>query len=170
MREARESCQPTLHMMSFDVGKELPEDALLGDSGDIPGLVLTGERSLDFIQKEVHTQLAHLSARERDIILGVLAGFEPTVFETRGMPRMAPRRRYDMDIPQRPGSQLVASRPYSVAPHLKAELWRQIESLVKAGIIRESNTFYSSPALFAPKKDGKLQLCIDYRKQSGTRF
>jgi len=117
MREARESWQPTLHMMGFDVGKELPEDALHGDSGDIPGLVPTGERSFDFIQKEVHTQLAHLSARERDIILGVLAGFEPTVFETREMPRMTPRRRYDMDIPQRPGSR--AKRPYSVAPILR---------------------------------------------------
>ena len=64
--------------MGFDVGTELPEDALLGDSGDIPGLVLTGERSFDFIQKErkgAYTQLAHLSAWERDIILGVLAGF-----------------------------------------------------------------------------------------------
>jgi len=56
MWEARESWQPTLHMMGFDVGNELPEDALLGDSGDIPGLVPTGERSFDFIQKEVHTQ------------------------------------------------------------------------------------------------------------------
>ena len=92
MRESRESWQPTLHTMGFDVGKELPEDALLGDISDIPGLVLTGERSFDFIQKEVHTQLAHLLARERDIILGVLAGFEPTVFETREMPRVAPRR------------------------------------------------------------------------------
>jgi len=54
MREARESWQPTLHMVGFDVGKEMPEDARLGDSGDIPGLVLTGERSFDFIQKEVH--------------------------------------------------------------------------------------------------------------------
>ena len=79
-------------MMGFDVGKELPEDALLGDSGDIPSLVPTGERSFDFIQKEVHTELAHLPARERDTILGVLAGFEPTVFETREMPKMAPRR------------------------------------------------------------------------------
>ena len=86
--------------MGFDVGKELPEDALLGDSGDVPGLVSTGERSFDFIRKEVHTQLAHLPARERDIILGVLAVFEPTVFETREMPRMAPCRQYDMDIPQ----------------------------------------------------------------------
>ena len=153
-------------MMGFDVGKELPEDALVGDSGDILGLVPTGERSFDFIQKEVHTQLAHLLARQRDIILGVLAGYEPTVFETREMPRMAPRRRYDMDIPQRPGSQLVASRPYSVAPHLKAELWRQIESLLKVGIIRKSHSFYSSPVLFAPKTDGKLRLCIDYH---GTR-
>jgi len=79
-------------MMGFDVGKELPEDVLLGDSSDIPGLVPTGELSFDFIQKEVHTQLSHLLARERDIILGVLAGFEPTVFETREMPRMATRR------------------------------------------------------------------------------
>jgi len=92
MREARESWQPTLHMMGFDVGKELQEDALLGDSGDVPGLVPTGERSFDFMQKEVHTQLAHLPARERDTILGVLADFEPTVFETREMPRTSPRR------------------------------------------------------------------------------
>jgi len=79
-------------MMGFDVGKELPEDAPLGDISDIPGLVPTGERSFDFIQNEMHTQLAHLLARERDTILGVLAGFEPTVFETREMPRMASRR------------------------------------------------------------------------------
>ena len=51
-----------------------------------------------------------------------------------------------------------------MATHLKAELWRQIGSLLKAGIIRESHTFYSSPVLFAPKKDGKLRLCIDYRR------
>jgi len=163
MREVRESWHPTLLMMGFDVEKELPEDALLGISGDIPGLVPTVERSFDFIQKEVHTQLAHLLARERDIILRVLAGFEPTVLEMREIPRMASRHQYDMDIPQRPGPRPVASRPYSVAPHPKAELWRQIESLLKAGIIRESHSFCSSPVLFAPKKDGKLRLCIDYR-------
>ena len=91
MRDSRESWQPTLDMMGFDVGKELPEDALLGDSGDISAFMPTGERYFDFIQKEVHTQLAHLSSRERNIISGVLTGFEPTVFETRKMPRMAPR-------------------------------------------------------------------------------
>jgi len=69
-----------------------------------------------------------------------------------------------MDIPERPGSRPVASRPYLVAPHLKAELWWQIESLLKAGIIRESHSFYSSPVLFSPKKDGKLRLRIDYRR------
>jgi len=51
MREARESWQPTLHMIGFGMGKELPEDALLGYNGYISGLVptLTGERSFDFI-------------------------------------------------------------------------------------------------------------------------
>ena len=49
--EARESWQPTLHMMGLDLGKELTEDALLGESSDIPGLVPTGERLLTSSRK-----------------------------------------------------------------------------------------------------------------------
>ena len=49
--EARESWQPTLHMMGLDVGKELTEDALLGESSDIPGLVPTGEHLLTSSRK-----------------------------------------------------------------------------------------------------------------------
>jgi len=44
------------------VGPELPEDALLGDKGNTPGLVPTGERSFDFI----YTISASTSTGERN--------------------------------------------------------------------------------------------------------
>jgi len=74
------------------------------------------------------------------------------------MPRMPPRRELDMDIMETLGARPVLGRPYPVSlQHLP-----QIAALLKAGIIRWSVSLYASPVLFAPKKDGKLRLCIDY--------
>jgi hypothetical protein len=51
-----------------------------------------------------------------------------------------------------------------VAPQHKAELNRQLDLLLEAGIIRKSYSPYASPCLFAPKADGSLRLCVDYRQ------
>ena len=94
----------------------------------------------------------------------LLRGYEDTVFETRTMPRMPPQRELDMDITETPGARPVSGRPFPVSPQHLPELERQIAALLKAGIIRRSVNLYASPVLFAPKKDGKLRLCIDYRR------
>ena len=62
------------------------------------------------------------------------------------------------------GARPQAGRPYPVAPHHLPELNRQIEVLERTEIIRCSKNLHGAPVLFAPKKDGKLRLCIDYRK------
>jgi len=107
----------------------------------------------------VHAQLGHLSFQKQEDILTLLRGYKDTVFETRTIPRMPP---LDMDITETPGARPVSGRPYPVSPQHLPELERQIAALLKAGIIRRSVSLYASPVLFAPKKEGKLRLCIDY--------
>jgi len=77
---------------------------------------------------------------------------------------MPPRRELDMDITETPGARPVSGYPYPVSPQHLPELERQITALLKAGIIQRSMSLYASPVLFAPKKDGKLRLCIDYHR------
>jgi len=164
-QEKKRSTLATVHRLG-DVGKELPEDAEILDflDADIPGLTTNPERSFDFVTSEVRTQLAHLPAQQVEDILTLLGGFENTVFETRTMPRMPPVRQLDMDIKETSDARPVAMRHYPVAPQHMPELERQIKTLLDAGIIRKSVSLYASPVLFAPKKDNKLHLCVDYRR------
>ena len=52
-----------------------------------------------------------------------------------------------------------------VSPHINGQLVRQhLEELVNKGVIRESQSNYSSPIVIVPKKTGEIRMCIDYRK------
>ena len=85
--------RPGIHMIG-NVAKELPEDTELENLVDmtIPGLVAPGERSFDFVEAGVREQLSHLSLQKQDAIVGILGGYELTVFETREMLRLTPHR------------------------------------------------------------------------------
>jgi len=154
-----------VHMIG-KVGKDLPEDVELKNlvDMDIPGLVVSGERSFEFVEAEVQEQLSHLSRLKQDTIVGILGTYKPTVFETREMPRLVPHCHWDLDITEMEGAHPQAGRPYPVSPQHLPELNRQIEVLERAGIICHSKSLYSTPVLFTPKKDGKLRLCIDYHE------
>ena len=57
----------------------------------------------------------------------------------------------------------VAKRPYTVA--LKHHDWvkAEIDKLLEAGVIRESDSSWSAPVVVVPKGDGGKRLCIDFR-------
>ncbi|KII65512.1 Transposon Ty3-I Gag-Pol polyprotein [Thelohanellus kitauei] len=56
-------------------------------------------------------------------------------------------------------------QPYRRLPiHKINELRVLIDTLIDNGIIRHSQSSWSSPIVLVPKKDGGVRLCIDYRK------
>ena len=54
--------------------------------------------------------------------------------------------------------------PRHVPAHYRSEVERQIDQMLKQGIITESSSPWMAPAVFVPKKSGKLRICIDYRQ------
>ena len=54
--------------------------------------------------------------------------------------------------------------PQSVPAHFHNEVERQIDHMLKQGVIEESSSSWMAPAVFIPKKFGGLRICIDYRE------
>ncbi|WCJ29454.1 Transposon Tf2-6 polyprotein [Euphorbia peplus] len=76
---------------------------------------------------------------------------------------LPPKRDVDHAIELYPGMKPPARAPYRMAPPELAELRRQLEELLQAGIIRPSKSPFGAPVLFQKKADGSLRLCVDYR-------
>eukprot|EP00961_Rhodomonas_salina_P244500 3304738-Rhodomonas_salina.1 len=76
--------------------------------------------------------------------------------------KLGQRRPEDLRINGGPGSTPVWKKVYRLSPPQISELKQQLTKMIKAGIIQPSNSPYSAPVLFAPKKDWGLRLCIDY--------
>ncbi|CAF1473310.1 unnamed protein product [Adineta ricciae] len=54
--------------------------------------------------------------------------------------------------------------PYRCAPVRRKIIEDNIDEMLNEGIIRPSNRTWASPIVLAPKKDGTLRFCVDYRK------
>ena len=62
----------------------------------------------------------------------------------------------------------IASVPYRVPDRLKQDVKKEIDVLVETGVATASHSPWASPIVPVVKKDGKIRLCIDYRKVNGV--
>ena len=58
----------------------------------------------------------------------------------------------------------IRSPPYSLPYAMKENLKKEIKDMLSLGIIRRSNSPFSSPIVIVQKKDGSDRICVDYRK------
>ncbi|XP_020245319.1 uncharacterized protein LOC109823445 [Asparagus officinalis] len=79
------------------------------------------------------------------------------------LPHLPPSRSIDQKIQLEDGTKPICIRPYRHAHFLKDEIEKQVEEMLKKGIIRPSNSPFSSPIVMVKKSDGSWRMCVDYR-------
>ena len=72
-------------------------------------------------------------------------------------------RAHDHRIMLKPDAQPVAVRPYRYPAAHKDELERQCAAMMEQGIVRRSDSPFSSPVLLVKKPNGSWRFCVDYR-------
>lgn len=72
-------------------------------------------------------------------------------------------RACDHAIPLISGATPVNVRAYRYPPSLKDEIEKQMQVMLKQGLIQASSSPFSSPVLLVRKKDGTWWFCVDYQ-------
>lgn len=67
-----------------------------------------------------------------------------------------------------PGVRPIYCAPYRAGPRTQAVEKDEIERMLKSDVIEPNNTNCAVSIVFAPKKDGKLRSCGDYRRLNGS--
>ena len=73
------------------------------------------------------------------------------------------RKGHEFKIELEDDTPLVHRPLYKLSPLELEEARKQIEYMLEHGFIRPLDSPYGALVLFAPKKDGGLRFCIDYR-------
>ncbi|XP_076933766.1 uncharacterized protein LOC143599774 [Bidens hawaiensis] len=77
--------------------------------------------------------------------------------------QLPPTSTQDHHIPASPMSDLVNVKPYRYPQYQNKIMTDLISNMLKDGIIKPSQSPYSSPVLLVRKKDGSWRFCVDYR-------
>ena len=132
------------------------------------GLVGSNSRQVDGLMmrldirrpKEEEDRLSYLNDQQREEIDAILDIFAQVFQEKKGLP---PIRAKSHCINLFQGQGPVNVRPYRYAHYQKDAIERQVKDLLDNGVIRHSNSAFSSPVILVRKKDQSWRMCVDYR-------
>ena len=108
---------------------------------------------------ELDVKLAHLTDLQKDKMKCLLNDYEGVVSNKPGCTDIVEHR-----IILRQDAKPVSMSPYRMSPASKEKLEEEVQNLLKDGLIEQSVSEWSSPAMVVPKPDGTIRCVIDYRK------
>ena len=104
--------------------------------------------------------LSHMHNRTlRDKLWAVLSKHVSMYTGTLGTVRATEHR-----IDLKPGTKPIHMHPYRAGPKAREFMEEQINTQLKTGVIEPAQSEWASPVVLAPKKDGTLRFCVDYRR------
>lgn len=80
--------------------------------------------------------------------------------DPKGLP---PKRSHEHVIHLLEGQGHVNVRPYRYSHRHKAEIEKQVQEMLQLGIVRPSQSAFSSPVILVKKKDESWRMCVDYQ-------
>lgn len=90
----------------------------------------------------------------------LLKKYNEVLAEPKGLP---PKQMQDHKIPLLPGQGPVCVKPNGYSHYQKSEIEKLVAEMLSSGVIRSSNSPYSSLVLLVKKHDGSWRMCFDYR-------
>ncbi len=109
---------------------------------------------------EVVNQMDHLDTKQKDDLLAILRKHQKMFDGSLGV---YPHKKFHIDI--EPDKQPVFSRPYSV-PRIHLQVFKkELDHLVKLGVlVHQNESEWASPTFIIPKKDGRVRWVSDLRQ------
>ena len=138
------------------------KDEDFGEIGAIDAeLMIQNDIKIPVSSRIDQTEIEHLNEDQRERLLKLLDKYSDIFSETPGFVN-----KIEHEIPLMEGFVPKRLKAYRVPENLKPEVRRQIEEMLKLGIIRPSNSPMASPLVCVLKgKDGKggLRLAVNYQ-------
>ncbi|KAL4562985.1 hypothetical protein LXL04_027016 [Taraxacum kok-saghyz] len=106
------------------------------------------------------TELSKLNGTQQHQLDTLLDTYATLFQNPQGLP---PARAIEHKITLFEGQGPVCVRPYRYPHAQKDEIQTQVHEMLHSGIIRVSQSSFSSPVFLVKKKDASWRLCIDYR-------
>ena len=89
----------------------------------------------------------------------LLAKYADIFAEPKSLP---PHRSHDHKILLKPGTSPINVRPYRYPVLQKDIIEKTVQEMLQVGVVRPSQSPYSSPIVLVKKKDDTWRLCVDY--------